>query len=525
MQRPAHLIMRVALVASVAALAALSGADSVARPSAAASTLPARLDAIFADSRLSGAEAALTVRDADTGATLYDRSGATRLLPASNAKLLTSAAAMDILGPGYRFDTSVASTGRRTGHILRGNLYLEGRGDPTAKAADYDELAAQIAAAGIREVRGRVVADDTWFDSARLAPFWSWDDEPYYYSAETSALNVAPNADDDTGTILVDMTPGPTVGATPRVEMVPANHHLRIRNTATTGAAGSEETVDATREHGRNVLDVTGSIPLGADAAESQTTVSDPTGLVGELFARALARHGVRVRASHIGRGATPQGADTVASHSSIPLSQLLVPFLKLSNNMIAEVLTKAVGRAASNEGTWAAGVDAILADAAANGVDTATLQLFDGSGLGRADYVTTEQFTNLLLGVRGKPWFGTWYDALPIAGEPDRLVGGTLRHRLAGTAAADNLHGKTGSMTGVSALSGYLTDAAGEHLVFSMISNDFVQGGITAIEDAVAVTLADNGGPDASSRVRPAQVPRSSGPRAQLECSWTRTC
>jgi D-alanyl-D-alanine carboxypeptidase/D-alanyl-D-alanine-endopeptidase (penicillin-binding protein 4) len=162
---------------------------------------------------------------------------------------------------------------------------------------------------------------------------------------------------------------------------------------------------------------------------------------------------------------------------------------------MMAEALAKAMGAKVAHDGTWAAGVDAILADVASNGVDPSTIQLFDGSGLGRADYATTDQLSTLLAAVKSKPWFETWYDALPIAGEPDELVGGTLRHRMAGTAAADNLHGKTGSMTGVSALSGYVTDAAGDHLVFSMISNNFVQGGITSIEDEVAVTLAGYAG------------------------------
>jgi D-alanyl-D-alanine carboxypeptidase/D-alanyl-D-alanine-endopeptidase (penicillin-binding protein 4) len=153
------------------------------------------------------------------------------------------------------------------------------------------------------------------------------------------------------------------------------------------------------------------------------------------------------------------------------------------------------MGAAASGAGTWSAGCEAILQAVSADGVDTSTLQLFDGSGLGRADYVTSDQTTKLLDAVRSKPWFDTWYDSLPIAGNPDQLVGGTLRHRMAGTAAANNLHGKTGSMTGVSALSGYVTDQAGHLLVFSMMSNNFVEGGITPLEDQVGVRLANYDG------------------------------
>jgi serine-type D-Ala-D-Ala carboxypeptidase/endopeptidase (penicillin-binding protein 4) len=160
----------------------------------------------------------------------------------------------------------VLETRSAHGHVLTGDLFLKGYGDPMMMRADYNRLAARIAKSGVRTVRGSLVADDTYYDSVRLAPFWSWDDEPYYYSAQTSALNVSPDDIGDTGTVLANVTPGRSVGGTPQVSMIPANHYLHVHNTATTGAAGSDETIDVVREHGRNVLDVTGSIPLGADS-------------------------------------------------------------------------------------------------------------------------------------------------------------------------------------------------------------------------------------------------------------------
>jgi serine-type D-Ala-D-Ala carboxypeptidase/endopeptidase (penicillin-binding protein 4) len=432
-----RLLVAGAVAALCTALAVAPG-QAAAPPSAAArdaapATLGARLDALLADPKFAGAEVGLTVRNVDTGQTLYDHSGALRVLPASNAKLYTSSAAMDILGPGFRFTTKVLETRSAHGHVLTGDLFLKGYGDPMMMRADYNRLAARIAKSGVRTVRGSLVADDTYYDSVRLAPFWSWDDEPYYYSAQTSALNVSPDDIGDTGTVLANVTPGRSVGGTPQVSMIPANHYLHVHNTATTGAAGSDETIDVVREHGRNVLDVTGSIPLGADSYAAQPAVDEPTHLVAELFRTALARHGVQVQGGTAYR-ATPDDARLVTMHRSATLSALLIPFLKLSNNMMAEALTKAIGQAASGEGSWSAGAAAILADVATNGVDTSTLQLFDGSGLGRADYVTTDQTSALLAALRAKPWFQTWYDALPIAGEPDQLVGGTLRHRMAGT-------------------------------------------------------------------------------------------
>jgi D-alanyl-D-alanine carboxypeptidase/D-alanyl-D-alanine-endopeptidase (penicillin-binding protein 4) len=187
------------------------------------------------------------------------------------------------------------------------------------------------------------------------------------------------------------------------------------------------------------------------------------------------------------------------------------------------------MGEKVSGEGTWDAGTTAVIDDAATMGVDTSQVRMVDGSGLSRADLLTPQQITNLLIAARGKPWFTSWYKALPVAGNPDRFTGGTLRNRMRNTPAANNLHGKTGSMTAVSALSGYVTDAAGEQLVFSMISNNFLPNGITSIEDAVGVTLAGYGGADAApATVAPADPPaRTPAQRRNpdLECAWVKAC
>jgi D-alanyl-D-alanine carboxypeptidase/D-alanyl-D-alanine-endopeptidase (penicillin-binding protein 4) len=217
------------------------------------------------------------------------------------------------------------------------------------------------------------------------------------------------------------------------------------------------------------------------------------------------------------GYGATPANARVLAERASMTLGELLVPFLKLSNNMHAEVLLKAMGRAASGQGTWAAGLAAASAALSALGVDMTVQRQVDGSGLSRQDLLTNRQLTTLLLAARAEPWFPVWYEALPIAGAADRMVGGTLRSRMVGTPAAGNVHAKTGTLTGVSALSGYVTDATGRRLVFSMINNNSLSG-VAALTDAVAVALASYGGPAA----------RTTSPEIldlEVECSWVKLC
>lgn len=488
--------------------------------------LGADLDAILNDPGLAGADVGLVVRTLD-GDTVYQRSSDRRQQPASNAKLVTSAAALDILGPDHTFSTTVASPARRNGHTLEGDLFLKGTGDPTMLAADYDALAKQVADSGVTRVRGRLVADDTWFDDTRLGLGWAWDDEPYYYNAQISALTAAPDTDFDAGSIIIRVEPGTNGKA--RVTTEPPTDYVKIHNTATTGAAGSDDTISVDRVHGSNLFTVSGSIPADGGADTEFMAVWEPTGYAAALFRDALADHGVRITGPTT-RGATPAGATEYAAHESMPLRELLVPFLKLSNNMHAEILTKTMGRATADEGSWDAGEAAIARVLPTFGV-TGRLSLVDGSGLSRMDQISPDQLAALLGGAADRPWFGDWYEALPIAGIADRMVGGTLRNRMRGTPAEGNVHAKTGSLTGVSGLSGYVDTAAGERLVFSMVTNNSIGVNAKSIEDAVAVRLASEGGAGATSTRLPQDTKARPGPRqganytADLECSWLKAC
>ncbi|KOX25931.1 D-alanyl-D-alanine carboxypeptidase [Saccharothrix sp. NRRL B-16348] len=509
-----------ALVLAAVALAAIPAADLATPASAQADDALSRdLDAIITATALDGADVGLVVRHAGTGALVYSRESDQRGQPASNGKLISSAAALEILGPDHRFRTTVAATGRERAGVLAGDLHLRGTGDPTMLAADYDALAAQVARSGVKVVRGKLVADDTWFDAVRLGTGWAWDDEPYYYNAQISALTVSPDTDYDAGTVIVRVAPG-AAGHPAAVTTDPPTDYVTIANTAVTGAPGSASSVSVERQHGTNVITVRGSIPAGGPVENEWSTVWEPTGLVTSLFRDALTRHGVHVLGG-TGAGATPADARVLGEHQSMPLSQLMVPFMKLSNNMHAEILVKTAGRAVFGEGSWTAGLRAMTATLGGLGVDATALSLRDGSGLSRMDQVSPDQVAALLLAAQREPWFRTWYDSLPVAGKSDRMVGGTLRNRMRGTPAEGNVRAKTGTLTGVSALSGYVTTADGTPLVFAMISNNTLTSA-KPFEDAVAVRLAahSRGQTPAAAGVVPEPV---ADPR--LECSWTKSC
>lgn len=486
--------------------------------------LTSAVDRLLDDPRLASATVAVQVRDANTGEVLYDRGSDLRVLPASNLKLLTSAAAVDGLGEDHRFTTAVLATEGPRGGALASDLYLRGGGDPTTLAGDYRKLAADLAASGVKTVAGDLVADDSYFDEVPLGTGWSWDDEPYYYSAPVSALTVAPDTDYDSGTVIVRVAPGP-VGAPAVVTTQPATGVLDVVNRSTTGAAGTPDTLSVERRHASNTVVVSGSVPVTAGASNEWVALQDPTAYAADVFARALNAEGIRLTGD-VREGRTPAGADVLASHDSMTVGELLTPYLKLSNNMHAETLVKALGAETSGTGSWSAGLAAVRRYLTAEGVDVGNTRLVDGSGLSRMDLVRAEDVTDLLVAARDEPWFDTWYDALPVAGNPDRFTGGTLRNRMRNTPAANNLHGKTGSLTGVTALSGYVTNADGRELVFAMISNNYLNSP-RSIEDALGVTLAswsEKGETAPRVGVRELQRTTDYGPDG-VECSWVKAC
>jgi len=462
----------------------LGGCASVSPPST-----PSTLDHLLADPALNGSTVSVMVRDARSGTTLYQHNPRTRLVPASNLKLLTTAAAMDVLGPDYRFSTQLLSDGRRQGERLIGNLYLRGLGDPTTQFADYQALAAQLASQGVRQVSGDLVFDDTWFDTQRLGVDWAQDDESTYYGAQISALTVSPDTDFDAGTLLVTAKAPLSAGQPVSVSISPATDYVQLSNRAVSGAGNNYA---ITRQHGTNLLQLSGALAPGKQSRQ-WVSVWEPTQLVANLFEQALAQQGIQVLGRRVFGGASPATATLLAEHRSAPLQDLITPLLKLSNNNMSEALLKAMGRKTSNAGTAVAGVAAVAAFMQRQGMDPATLSQVDGSGLSRRNLVSAQNLTDLLLAASKQSWFDAWYNALPIAGNAERMTGGSLRYRLRGTAAENNLHAKTGSMGGVSSLSGYITDGEGRRLVFSMISNNYISDAapIRALENRLALALA----------------------------------
>jgi D-alanyl-D-alanine carboxypeptidase/D-alanyl-D-alanine-endopeptidase (penicillin-binding protein 4) len=453
--------------------------------------LASKLSSVLKDSRVTKGRTSAVVFDAATGSELFQRSGSRATMPASNTKIVTAAAAMHTLGPGYRFQTQVIGRAKITGSTLDGRLYLKGYGDPTARVSDYAALAQRVRAAGIRTVTGKLIVDATYFDSVRYNPTWRTSYADDYYAAEISALTLAPNADYDSGTVIINYKAG-SVGKKAKITTSPAAaaSYLSLKNLTTTGKKGTSTSFSASRAQGAKTITLRGRVPSGRSGSWL-ITVNRPDLYAAAVFRAELKKAGVTVRGGTASLATPATKRAVLATDYSMPLSQLLVPFLKLSNNMHAEALTKAMGAKRSGApGTWSNGVAATRAYLAVAKVPLSGVSLSDGSGLTRANTLTPRALGTLLVNVQRERWFPTFKRALPVAGNTSRMVGGTLRYRMNGTRAADHAWAKTGTLTGVTALSGYVQGRDGRLYTFSMLSQ---YSGSTPrpVEDKLVVALA----------------------------------
>jgi D-alanyl-D-alanine carboxypeptidase/D-alanyl-D-alanine-endopeptidase (penicillin-binding protein 4) len=489
---PARLRRGLGLLTAVVVSATVAVASTAPPTSAAPDPrLVRKITAVMSDSRVQRAKSSAVVLNAATGERLYSRNGIVPRVPASNTKILTAAAALETLGPMFTFRTDVYRRDPVVRGVLDGRLYLKGFGDPTTRQGDYALLARQVKAAGVTRVTGRLVVDPTYFDSVRYNPGWSKAYADDYYAGEISALTVAPNADLDSGTVILNYRPGRS-GRPAVVTTTPAAAatYVQIANRTTTSPRGTSTSFSARRSYGSNTITVSGRVPVGRSPGSWQITVHRPELYAAAVFRAELAKAGVRVEGATT-VGPTPtSNRIRVARDRSRTLAQLLIPFMKLSNNMHAEHLTKTMSRVTGGSGSWTSGLAVTTRYLRRIGVPMAGLTLTDGSGLTRRNQITGRAMARLLYRARQEPWFGTFYASFPVAGNRQRMVGGTLRNRMNGTRAANNARGKTGTLTGVTALSGYVTGANGRRYVFVMMSN-YTGSSPRPVENTFVVTLA----------------------------------
>lgn len=472
-----------------ALLAGAAPAPPLAAPGAPAAAAPvptdlkAAIDKILAAPQLARATIGVVVIDTATGAVLYEHDADAPINPASNVKLVTTAAALALLGPEHRYVTRLEiAKDTRKGGVIAGDLFLRGGGDPALVTADLYELASLLYARGITQIDGAVVVDGTAFDRDELPPGYDQKSELAAYRALSGAASVNFN------TFVVHVQPG-SVGQPAVASIEPPAPSLRIRASIKT-IAGARDQIKASRAataDGATEIVLTGTIGAKIDGLSLRYPVDDPSRYAGEVLVQVLADRGIKV-ASGVKIGAAPADASPIATHRSEPLAALIRGVNKLSNNFMAEQILKSLDLAAP--ATFAGAVARVRDHLTAHGITDVGIKLTNGSGLYDTNRLSARQIATLLHRVgqdfRIAPDF---IASLPIMG-----VDGTLQTRLRGSPVARYVRAKTGTLNQASALSGYAGAEGKPPLAFAILIGDIDRGTVRAArlaQDQIAEELA----------------------------------
>lgn len=420
------------------------------------------------------------------GDTLFAQNAGVMMQPASTMKMYTAAVAFDRLGAEHTFKTSVMHDGAVNGGVLQGNLYLRGDGDPSLSPRYFpderpmDQLARQIAAKGIRQVTGAIVADATAFEDRLIPEGWQQRYLGAAYAARVSALSLNENV------VWVVAQP---VGGQASITLEPASTTVPVVSTVRV-VAGRSGRIRATRLSDGSIR-VTGTIGRNAPPQKYSLVVLDPPRFTGGALKAALQGAGVAV-GGDVQLGAAPKGADTLAMVASPPLWQMINAMNRESINIFAELLFRNAGRGANGnqdqQGSAATALTALRAFMSEKaGAAAAEVYAADGSGLSVLDKLTPRSMVKLLDYAHKAPWGPSFHASLPVAG-----VSETLRTRMRGAPAQGNLHAKTGTTNTVASLGGYVTAKNGEVLAFAFIYNGADRWGARSTMDAMGSTLAE---------------------------------
>lgn len=444
--------------------------------------------AITARPKLATARITYAVIDLSTGKELVSREPERPMNLASNAKLLTSTAALSALGAGFRWRTAVyAAVPDETGTVA-GDLHLRGRGDPVLSVEHLDQLAADVAARGITNVEGRLVIDTSYFDNVTEPPHF--DEQPKERAAFRAPIaSFAVNRSQYTVTVMAEP------GGAARVTLDPdVGDYMKIVKDEVTSVMKGRSRLrleHKTKPTGVE-LEITGQIRTGEGSWDLRRRVDDPTRFAAEAFKHALAKHGVKLRKTSIGFGPVPPTAKLVAAHDSPPLTDVIRWMNKHSDNNIAETVLKTIGaetKPTPGPAKWSDGIAAMRAQLAKLGLQ-GTYRSDNGSGLYAATEVSAKQMLTLLAAAHRDYRIGPDLVAsLPIGG-----LDGTLARRWHGKPALGRVRAKTGTLDKVTTLAGYVGVDSGHVLAFAIFVNDIPPGQrplVKAMADEMVDALA----------------------------------
>ncbi|HVR61849.1 MAG TPA: D-alanyl-D-alanine carboxypeptidase/D-alanyl-D-alanine-endopeptidase [Polyangia bacterium] len=446
-------------------------------PTARREWLRAQLDELFGAPSLAKAKVGVLVAEADSGKPIYARSDKTLLNAASNVKIVTSAAALAMLGPEYRWKTTLSAAPTASGALLGpggelgGDLYLRGFGDPTLNTQDLGAMVSDLASLGLRKIQGGVVVDETFFDRAHVGPAYDQKTDSYASRAPSSAASLNGNV------VGVTVVAAPATGAPARVLLEPSSPYFLVSGRIVSAAEGpAAHTVDTQDDgHGHTLVVVGGRVRAGSEPHTIYRRVVDPPAYLGYTLRLLLERRGITVGKPVRVAAAPPQGLRVLSTHESAPLAVAAHELNKRSNNFAAEQVLRTLGaEIVGRPGTWDRGLEAVARFLAGAGVARGSYQMTNGSGLYESNRFSAEQITQVLrAALRDFRISAEFLASLAVAG-----TDGTIAHRMVGTVAERFVRAKTGTLANASCLSGIAGSPGHLPLVFSVLMNDVANAG-----------------------------------------------
>lgn len=428
-----------------------------------------KVQALLKDPSMKHAAFAIAVLDAETGKELYGYNQQLGMAPASTLKVLTAMAALEQLGPDYRFETRLSYTGEIKNGTLSGNLVITGTGDPSLGSWRYSSFTEEkcwqqwmdmIRSKGIKKITGTVLINEAGWDQERTPEGWIWQDIGNYYGAGAGALNWRENQYD------LILASGSSIGMPVSIiRTKPELHGVTIRSALTTAAKGTGDNAYIFLPPGSREGVVRGTIPLGETAFSISGAMPDPAAQLRESFKIKLSAAGIELAQDPIHSDLkNPEHLGTLYSPK---LDSLVYWFLRKSINLYGEAMIKQLALKAGKSPSTEEGVDQLVSFWKQRGIEPGALQLMDGSGLSPQNRVTALALAKALHWSAGRPWYNLFYAGLPTY---------------------NGMKIKSGSINGARAYAGFHQAASGRKYAVAILVNNYTGSGSAAVRSLYSV-------------------------------------